>query len=82
MQRAAGADRWALLDAPPPEWAWALAGGAGVWLAAILFGALVLLGLVVSASTCCGCGPTSTVVERSARSARPPGSNSPAGGGP
>ncbi len=43
---------WALLDAARrPEWAWALAGRRRVvWLAAILFGAMVLiLGLVVSA---------------------------------
>ncbi len=42
---------WALLDAARrPEWAWALAGRRRVvWLAAILFGALVLVvGLVVS----------------------------------
>ena len=43
---------WALLDAARrPEWAWALAGRRRVvWLAAILFGAMVLIvGLVVSA---------------------------------
>lgn len=42
---------WALLDAARrPEWAWALAGRRRVvWLAAILFGAMVLVaGLVVS----------------------------------
>ena len=42
---------WALLDAARrPEWAWALAGRRRVvWLAAILFGAMVLaFGLVVS----------------------------------
>lgn len=42
---------WALLDAARrPEWAWALAGRRRVvWLAAILFGAMVLAaGLVVS----------------------------------
>jgi hypothetical protein len=42
---------WALLDAARrPEWAWALAGRRRVvWLAAILFGALVVVvGLVVS----------------------------------
>ena len=42
---------WALLDAARrPEWAWALAGRRRVvWLAAILFGAMVLvLGLAVS----------------------------------
>ena len=42
---------WALLDAARrPEWVWALAGRRRVvWLAAILFGALVVVvGLVVS----------------------------------
>jgi hypothetical protein len=42
---------WALLDAARrPEWAWALAGRRRVvWMASILFGALVLVvGLVVS----------------------------------
>ena len=42
---------WALLDtAHRPEWVWALAGRRRVaWLAAILFGALVVpVGLVVS----------------------------------
>ncbi|MBN2624334.1 MAG: DUF2516 family protein [Acidimicrobiales bacterium] len=42
---------WALLDAARrPEWAWALAGRRRVvWLAAILFGAMVLVvGLVVA----------------------------------
>jgi Protein of unknown function (DUF2516) len=42
---------WALLDAARrPEWAWALCGRRRVvWLAAILFGALVVVvGLVVS----------------------------------
>jgi hypothetical protein len=42
---------WALLDAARrPEWAWALAGRRRVvWLAAILFGAMVLVvGLAVS----------------------------------
>jgi hypothetical protein len=42
---------WALLDAARrPEWAWALAGRRRVvWLACILFGAMVLvIGLVVS----------------------------------
>jgi Protein of unknown function (DUF2516) len=42
---------WALLDAARrPEWAWALAGRRRVlWLAAILFGAMVLaVGVVVS----------------------------------
>jgi hypothetical protein len=42
---------WALLDAARrPEWAWALVGRRRiVWLAAILFGTMVLIvGLVVS----------------------------------
>jgi hypothetical protein len=42
---------WALLDAARrPEWVWALAGRRRVvWLAAILFGALVVVvGLIVS----------------------------------
>jgi hypothetical protein len=42
---------WALLDAARrPEWAWALAGRRRVvWLAAILFGAMVLIvGVMVS----------------------------------
>ncbi|MDD9371721.1 MAG: DUF2516 family protein [Acidimicrobiales bacterium] len=42
---------WALLDAARrPEWAWALAGRRRVvWMASILFGALVLVvGVVVS----------------------------------
>ena len=46
-----GLSLWALLDAAHrPEWAWALAGRRRVvWLAAILFGILTLVGgLVIS----------------------------------
>jgi hypothetical protein len=84
---------WALLDAARrPEWAWALAGRRRVvWLAAILFGALVLVvGLVVSIAYLVWVRPAVAAAESgrvvardrsSGRSGRS-GPNSAGGGGP
>ena len=79
---------WALLDtAHRPEWVWALVGRRRVaWLAAILFGALVVpVGLVVSAIYLVRVRPELADAE-TGRLWREPGSdagpNSSAGGGP
>jgi hypothetical protein len=83
---------WALLDAARrPEWAWALAGRRRVvWLAAILFGALVLVvGLVVSLAYLLWVRPEVADAESGRLVARDPssgpgrsGPNSAGGGGP
>lgn len=87
---------WALLDAARrPAWAWALAGRRRVvWLAAILFGGMVLVvGVVVSGVYLLRIRPAVAAAEQGVVVPPPPGAgptdgsgtagpNSPSGGGP